>query len=250
MKKGTFIGKAVLCSVMLTMLAACAGGGIPTPPAVIGGEPPSIMDSQPPADGMDQTTNGDLTQAAPGGDTSNLPPASSLGTLTQSQIDAAQNQAQNQALAQSGTQSPAQTPTQGQTTTQGQTQTATYTPPASRAMLTFEPMVGAPKTVARELSTALGMRVAQQSLPVVARNDSKVTHRIKGYFSTNQSGSDCVISYVWDIFDASGKRINRISGTQTTPMVSNDPWDAVTGPVLDKVAVDTAAKLKTWHASI
>ena len=111
-------------------------------------------------------------------------------------------------------------------------------------------MVGAPASVARELSQALGMRVAQQALPVVTRNDKKVTHRIKGYFSASQSGSDCVISYVWDIFDAKGKRINRINGTQKTKMVSSDPWDSVTGPVLDQVAADTAAKLKTWHASI
>ncbi len=125
-----------------------------------------------------------------------------------------------------------------------------YQVPASNAVLTFEPMVGAPKTVARELSTALGMRVAQHALPVVARSDSKATHRIKGYFTANQSGNDCVVSYVWDIFDASGKRINRVTGSQKTAMVSADPWDSVKGQVLEKVAVDTAAKLKSWHASI
>lgn len=133
---------------------------------------------------------------------------------------------------------------------QQQVQPATYQPPASKSVLTFEPMIGAPKSVARELSKSLGMRVAQQALPVVPRNQSGITHRVKGYFSASESDQDCVVSYVWDIFDANGKRITRITGSQKTAMVSANPWDAVTAPVLDKVAVDTAAQLKSWHTSL
>lgn len=206
----TFIKIAV--SAMLTFsLAACMGIGAPTPPAAIGNQPASIMDSQPPAE--DFTSPLQETDTFPA-DGSNLPPAT--------------------AMKESG----------------NQLATNTYQAPDSKAMLTFEPMVGAPTSVARELSQSLGLRVAQHSLPVVARTDSKVTHRIKGYFSASKSGSDCVVSYVWDIFDKNGKRVTRINGSQKTPMVSADPWDSVTGPVLDQVATDTAAKLKSWHASI
>ena len=196
---------------LILTLAACAGSGSPTPPGLIGDTPPSIMDSQPPASDL-AATDQPLSDlgSSPAG-TDGLPPATSLSANA-----------------------PA----------------SEYKAPASKAILTFEPMVGAPKTVARELSTSLGLRVAQHSLPVVARTDGKVTHRIKGYFSASQSGSDCVVSYVWDIFDANGKRINRVTGSQKTAMVSSDPWDSVKGPVLDQVAVDTAAKLKSWHASI
>ncbi|WP_373237312.1 hypothetical protein, partial [Cohaesibacter celericrescens] len=205
------IRKTGLSALLTLSLAACAGSAIPTPPGTIGESPASIMDSQPPA--IDYTDSNQ--QTALDDSTNGLPPATSL--------------------ANSNT---AQAPSVG------------YKAPASSAILTFEPMVGAPKDVARELSKSLGLRIAQQSLPVVARTDQKVTHRIKGYFSASKSGSDCVVSYVWDIFDANGKRINRVTGSQKTAMVSSDPWDSVKGPVLDKVSVDTAAKLKTWHASI
>ena len=131
-----------------------------------------------------------------------------------------------------------------------QTASIAYKAPMSHSVLTFEPMVGAPKSVARELSGTLGMRVAQHALPVVPRNDKSVTHRIKGYLSASNTGTDCSISYVWDIFDANGKRINRLTGAHKTPMVSDNPWEAVTGPALDKIAVDTAAKLKSWHTSL
>nr|WP_321456182.1 hypothetical protein [uncultured Cohaesibacter sp.] len=204
---------------LVMFLAACAGGGAPTPPGAIGRTPPSILDSLPPAEDTDTLPDtGDMNEPVIG-QNADLPPASSF-------------------------------PAAGAVQTTQPAQTTQYQAPVSKAVLTFEPMVGAPASVARELSQALGMRVAQQALPVVTRNDKKVTHRIKGYFSASQSGSDCVISYVWDIFDAKGKRINRINGTQKTKMVSSDPWDSVTGPVLDQVAADTAAKLKTWHASI
>ena len=204
------------------LLTGCIGTGAPTPPAIIGSGPQSIVDGQPPIDdGYAQTMPEMQRDGQPAdyqdqaSNDQGLPPASSM---------------QRQ---------PAAT-----------RETTSYNAPASHTVLTFEPMVGAPKSVARELSKSLGMRVAQQALPVVARNDSKVTHRIKGYFSARESGSDCEISYVWDIFDEKGKRVNRITGSQRTAMVSSDPWDAVKGAVLDKVAVDTAAKLKTWHASI
>ena len=214
-KQMNWLGKSSLTGLLGLALVACAGPGVPTPPGTIGSEPQSIMETQPPVTDPnappDQTANLDQSQVAP----NDLPPASSV---------------------------PA--------TTELQQQTNTYTPPVSAAVLTFEPMVGAPKRVARELSTTLGARVAQQALPVVARSDKKVTHRVKGYFSASQSGSDCVVSYVWDIFDANGKRINRVTGSQKTPMVSADPWDSVKGKILDDVAVDTAGKLKSWHASI
>lgn len=197
------------------LLTACASGGAPTPPGAIGDTPPSILESLPPAEAPADETDQNGTTNLADADNAGLPPATSLPNAASTSQPAAQ-----------------------------------YNAPASRAILTFEPMVGAPSRVARELATALGMRVAQQSLPVVKRTDSKVTHRIKGYFSASKSGSECVVSYVWDIFDTKGKRVNRVTGTQKTKMVSSDPWDSVTGPVLDKVATDTAAKLKTWHASI
>nr|WP_319486026.1 hypothetical protein [uncultured Cohaesibacter sp.] len=208
------VGRFSAMASLAMLLAACAGGGAPTPPGRIGDTPPSILESLPPADGDIGATDQTDPAFPPTSDTTGLPPASSIPG----------------------------TPAAGQMTQ--------YQAPASKAMLTFEPMVGAPNTVARELSKALGLRVAQQALPVVTRSDPKVTHRVKGYFSASQSGSDCVVSYVWDIFDAKGKRVNRITGSQKAQMVSNDPWDSVTGPVLDQVAIDTAAKLKSWHASI
>ena len=205
-----FITKFAFAALLSLSLAACSSNGAPTPPGTIGNDSPPSITETQPPD--DTQMDQQQSQMAANDDgTADLPPANQMQT---------------------------------------EQRPSRYVAPASKAILTFEPMVGAPKTVARELSTALGLRVAQHSLPVVARSDKTATHRIKGYFTANQSGDDCVVSYVWDIFDASGKRLNRVTGSQKTPMVSTDPWDSVKGPVLDKVAVDTAAKLKSWHASI
>ncbi|MCT4656156.1 MAG: hypothetical protein N4A65_10135 [Cohaesibacter sp.] len=225
--------KSLVIVASIASLVACTGGGVPTPPGTISSSdqsPPSIMASLP-ADGSQPADNQPLANAPAQQQPNNqgLPPASSLGSVNQASTPAQQP----------ATQQPAQSRL-----------VASYKPPASKSVLTFEPMVGAPTNVARELSGSLGQRVAQQALPVVTRSDKSVTHRVKGYFSASESGGNCVVSYVWDIFDKSGKRINRITGTQQTPMVGSDPWEAVTGPILDKVAIDTAAQLKTWHASL
>ena len=208
--------KTGLLAILAMTLAACSGNGSPTPPGMIGSKPPSILDSLPPADGAPDQSPTEQGPDQPGqnldnGATDALPPANKIASQQPSNI---------------------------------------YQVPASSTIMTFEPMVGAPKRVARELSSALGLRIAQHALPVVARSDSSATHRIKGYFTAEKSGNDCLVSYVWDIFDTSGKRINRVTGSQRTTMVSADPWDSVKGDVLDKVAVDTAAKLKSWHTSI
>ncbi|WP_141401284.1 hypothetical protein [Cohaesibacter gelatinilyticus] len=223
--------KATLIALCTSIVVGCSGSGVPTPPGVIEPsgqaslpteQPQSIMTSVPP-DGTQQ--NNATQQQAP--NNTGLPPASSLGTVNQTAT------------------------TQPQTNQPSQSRLVkNYTAPVSNAVLTFEPMVGAPTRVARELSGSLGQRVAQQALPVVARSDTKVTHRVKGYFSASENQGQVQISYVWDIFDKDGKRLNRIMGSQQTPMTGSDPWDAVTGPILDKVAVDTAAQLKTWHSSL
>ncbi|WP_316860303.1 hypothetical protein [uncultured Cohaesibacter sp.] len=213
--------KVAICVSGTLILSACASGGVPTPPRTIGGTPPSIMESQPPAEDYTTTTTDqseNQSDPSPTEDerTDTLPPATSM---------------------------PGETAPRAQEPAPQRTE-------ETRAYLTFEPMVGAPKSVATELSKALGLRVAQKALPVVARSDTKVTHRIKGYFSASESGSDCVISYVWDIFDPKGKRVTRVTGSKKTAMISSDPWDSVKGDVLDEVAIDTAAKIKTWFSSL
>lgn len=225
-------GKATLVSLCTSIVVGCSGSGVPTPPGVIepsgqAGLPTeqaqSIMASVPP-DSTQQ--NAPLQQQQQVPNNNGLPPASSLGSVNQAATQPQSNQPAQSRLVKD------------------------YTAPISNAVLTFEPMVGAPTRVARELSGSLGQRVAQQALPVVARSDAKVTHRVKGYFSASENQGQVQISYVWDIFDKNGNRLNRIMGNQQTPMTGSDPWDAVTGPILDKVAVDTAAQLKTWHSSL
>lgn len=218
--------RMLLISLGTLALIGCSGSGVPTPPGLINSQ---NQDSQPlPQDQQAQsimaTIPPDGTQQ-PASDTG-LPPASSLGTISQSAAPNSTNQPPRSRLVNP------------------------YKAPASNAVLTFEPMVGAPTNVARQLSTSLGQRVAQQALPVVARSDTKVTHRIKGYFSASESQGQCVVSYVWDIFDKDGTRLNRITGSKKTAMTGSDPWDAVTAPILDQVAIDTAAQLKTWHSSL
>ncbi len=55
------------------------------------------------------------------------------------------------------------------------------------------------------------------------------------------------VSYIWDVTDPTGKRVNRITGEEVlTGAQAKDPWSSVNGPVVDTIANKTATSLATW----
>ena len=56
------------------------------------------------------------------------------------------------------------------------------------------------------------------------------------------------MSYIWDITDPSGKRVNRITGEEITPAApaAKDPWGSVTPAVTQVIADKVASSLGAW----
>lgn len=140
-----------------------------------------------------------------------------------------------------------------------QTDSSTATPPVVQAppstapqashqptTLAFEPIVGIPESRAAVLATELGSGAADKSLPVVGRDNKDVRFRIKGYFSAAAGGGQTRVSYVWDIFDASGARVHRIAGSESVPAALPDPWSAVPDDTLQAIARSTVEALRGW----
>ncbi len=116
----------------------------------------------------------------------------------------------------------------------------------SRMALAFEPLVGIPEERAAVLAEELGAGAIARGLPVVPRNSSDDSYRVKGYFSVTRSGSATDVQYVWDIFDAAGGRVHRLSGTDTVSAALPDPWQAVTDDSLRRIARETVEGLGSW----
>ena len=115
----------------------------------------------------------------------------------------------------------------------------------SKAM-TFLPFEGAPQTKTASLTRLLNTSAQTNGLTILPTTRAGAKYKVKGYFSALNDGSGTLLVYVWDVVDASGKRLHRINGRERTGTSKTDPWQAITDTEIQRVASDTTARLKTW----
>ena len=115
--------------------------------------------------------------------------------------------------------------------------------------IAMRPIIGAPDTI-REL---VGKQVVQsgerQLIRLINDPDAKGDYKLQGYIVASKEGSQIKVHYIWDLTNPSGKRVTRISGDETVPSSTKDPWVAVTATVTQTVADKVAAQLDTWLAA-
>lgn len=110
----------------------------------------------------------------------------------------------------------------------------------------FLPVSGAPQSAVASLAGALRNAAQSNAIPVVVSVQQGATYQLKGYFSARNDNSGTLVVYVWDVLDASGRRVHRISGQERGAAAKGDPWSGVTPEILARVANATMASLRTW----
>ncbi|WP_018183717.1 hypothetical protein [Kaistia granuli] len=118
--------------------------------------------------------------------------------------------------------------------------------PFATAKFSFAPITGAPAHILSSLSTQLAQEAVAQNVALVPSGDTQASYVIKGYLSAVGDSSGTILVYVWDVFDASGRRVHRISGQETSANGSQDPWLGVDGGAISNVARRTVAALVAW----
>ncbi|NBN63266.1 hypothetical protein GWI72_01335 [Microvirga tunisiensis] len=121
--------------------------------------------------------------------------------------------------------------------------------PVEQATFAFEPFIGAPGNVADDLSRQIGTRARDEGLTLVRRADLRATFRVKGYLSASGSPASSAVFYVFDVFDAHGLRVTRLSGSELTQGVSGDPWRSADADTLKRIAATSVMQLKAWLLS-
>lgn len=126
---------------------------------------------------------------------------------------------------------------------QGGDQTAALpqTPPVA-----FLPVTGAPQSAVTQLANAMRSAAQANAVPVVVSVDRGARYQVKGYFSALNDGSGTVLVYVWDILDANGVRVHRISGQERGGPAAGDPWSGIDDGVISRVASATMSSLRSW----
>jgi hypothetical protein len=119
---------------------------------------------------------------------------------------------------------------------------ATQTP-----KIAIAPVIGAPDAVAKQLQTQLASVIESKQITVAKPPSDKAEYTLRGYVVSAREKTRTKVSYIWDVTDQTGKRVNRITGEEVlTGAQSKDPWASVTGQVVDTIANKTAGSLATW----
>ncbi len=116
---------------------------------------------------------------------------------------------------------------------------------APEASFAFAPVENVPGTFVYAMEDAIKAHAPSRSLTIVA-DDAAATYRVKGYLSAVGDFHRVLLVYVWDVFDAAGNRVHRISGQEPAPGGSADPWTAVTDAMINITARETVDALADW----
>jgi hypothetical protein len=107
-------------------------------------------------------------------------------------------------------------------------------------------VTGIPGRLQIALEDSLQKFAATRNLAIVSYGDATATYRLEGYISAVGDVNRVLLVYVWDIFDADGSRIHRISGQEPARGGGVDPWTAVTVQLIDDAARETIDALADW----
>jgi hypothetical protein len=124
---------------------------------------------------------------------------------------------------------------------------AALAPAAQTPKIAIAPVIGAPDAVAKQLQTQLATVIESKQISVAKPLSDKAEYTLRGYVVSAREKTRTKVSYIWDVTDQTGKRVNRITGEEVlTGPQSKDPWASVTPQVVDTIAGKTAGSLATW----
>lgn len=113
--------------------------------------------------------------------------------------------------------------------------------------IAIAPVIGAPDGVAKKLQAQLTAAMKQKQIAVSSNPSEPTQYTLRGYVVSARESSGTKISYIWDVTDPAGKRVNRITGEELAPAGSGrDPWEVVTPQIIETISEKTASSLATW----
>ncbi len=114
----------------------------------------------------------------------------------------------------------------------------------SSPKVSIAPIIGAPDKVATELTQALVAAGAARNLTLMPGASASSDYILRGYLLANPDRNGAKVSYIWDVTDAKGTKVTRVSGEQTVSKGSrSNPWSGVDSTVIRSIAGKTASQL-------
>jgi hypothetical protein len=105
------------------------------------------------------------------------------------------------------------------------------------------PIIGTTPEVAQEMTAALVAAGKDRNLTLLT-DGGKATYTLRGYLIASSEKRGSKVSYIWDVNDAQGSRVARISGDEVIASRSgSDPWSGVDSAAIRSIAGKTTSQL-------
>ncbi len=135
----------------------------------------------------------------------------------------------------------------GDATTPVATDTLAPQPTGQKSKIAIAPVIGAPDTVAKLLQVQLGSALEKQKITVAKQATDPAEYTLRGYIVSAKEKTGTKVSYIWDVTDPTGKRVNRVTGEEIVAGgQGKDPWAAVTPQTVEMISAKTAGQITTW----
>jgi hypothetical protein len=119
---------------------------------------------------------------------------------------------------------------------------------AAQTRVSIAPVIGAPDSVSKQLFQDFSAAIGQKSVVVVGAQD-KADYALRGYIIAAKEKTGTKVSYIWDVADPAGRRVNRITGEEIIPgAATGDAWASVTPQVTQSIARKSTDSLSAWLA--
>jgi hypothetical protein len=105
------------------------------------------------------------------------------------------------------------------------------------------PIIGTTPQVAQEMTDALVAAGKDRKLTLLP-DGGKASYTLRGYLVASREKRGSKISYIWDITDAQGGRVARVSGDEVIATRSgSDPWSGVDSAAIRSIAGKTTSQI-------
>ncbi|HEV7463290.1 MAG TPA: hypothetical protein VGN85_05185 [Methyloceanibacter sp.] len=114
---------------------------------------------------------------------------------------------------------------------------------SSSSKVGIAPIVGTPPQVGQDLTDALVTAGKDRNVTLIP-GTGKAPYTLRGYLVASSEKSGSKISYIWDVTDAQGTRVTRVSGDEMIATRSGaDPWSGVDSAAIRSIAGKTTSQL-------
>src|SRR5262245_40841554 len=109
--------------------------------------------------------------------------------------------------------------------------------------ITIAPIIGTTPEIAAQMTDALVVAGKDRKLTLLP-SGGKATYTLRGYLVASSEKQGAKISYIWDLTDAQGSRVARVSGDEIiAKRAGSDPWNAVDAAAIRSIAGKTTSQI-------